>query len=227
MASPRFSYSYFHISKSNGVATSAQQQRALRLKALQTSPNSFSSTYDLESKFTNTDWQTLITSPDRIIFICAATPLNPDDSTAGEPQWVGQVTLRGPMSKQDFELPEEAGQPAQKPDDQEERWQMLSLFTLPEHRGQGLGAKLCQSAMDYLQSYRSAPQGVQVRLIIKAGNLGTIKFYERLGFTSAGMATLVEALIANGDESLLPEDLSGAKWTDRYGLIMITRLMRC
>lgn len=222
----KFSYSYFHISKRDGVAISAQNHRTLRLKALETSPASFSSTHEIESKFTDIDWQNLITAPDRVIFVCAATPLNPDDSQAGEPEWIGQVTLRGPLSEEAFTLPEESGQPPQRPDEEEERWQMLSLFTLPEHRGLGLGAKLCQSAMNYLQSYRSSPQSVQVRLIIKAGNHVTIKFYERLGFVSAGMATLVEALIANGDEGLLPDDVSSAKWSDRFGLIMNTRLSR-
>lgn len=222
----KFSYSYFPISKRDGVATSAQSHRALRLKALETSPASFSSTYEIESKFTDADWQNLITAPDRVIFVCAATPLNPDDSPAGEPEWIGQVTLRGPMSEEAFTLPEESRQPPQKPDEEEERWQMLSLFTVSEHRGLGLGAKLCQSAMDYLQAYRPSPQSVQVRLIIKAGNHVTIKFYERLGFASAGMATLAEAIIANGDESLLPDDLSSAKWSDRFGLIMNTRLLR-
>ncbi|CAG8127802.1 unnamed protein product [Penicillium olsonii] len=199
--------------------------RALRLKALQTSPNSFSSTYEIESKFTETTWQDLITLPNRTIFICTATPLNTQDPDP-EPQWIGQVTLRGPMTAQEFTLPPESGQAAQRPDDEEERWQMLSLFTLPEHRGLGLGAKLCQSAMEYLRVYRSSPRNVQVRLIVKAGNDVTIRFYERLGFVNAGMATLVEALVANGDEGLLPGDLSDAKWEVRGGLIMNTRLVR-
>jgi ribosomal protein S18 acetylase RimI-like enzyme len=218
-------YSFFRVSKTDGVAASALKYRHLRLKALKTSPNSFSSTYDIESAFTEADWINRLTLPDRELFICAATPLSPDPSS-DDVQWIGQVTLRGPSSRADFELPVEAGQPPQKSDDEEERWQMLSLFTLAEYRGHGLGSKLCQEAINHLRSYRSFPRQVQVRLIVKAGNHVTVELYRRLGFIHAGKATLVEALIANGDEDLVPKDRTSDKYSERQGLIMISRISR-
>ncbi|KAJ5198914.1 Acyl-CoA N-acyltransferase [Penicillium cf. griseofulvum] len=220
-----YTYSFFRVSKTDGVGASAQRYRDLRLKALKTSPNSFSSTYDIESAFTDGDWIDRLTLPDRELFICAATPLS-HDSSSDEIQWIGQVTLRGPSSRADFELPVEAGQPSQKSDEEEERWQMLSLFTLAEYRGHGLGSKLCQEAINYLRSYRSFPRQVQVRLIVKAGNHVTVELYRRLGFIHAGKATLVEALIANGDEHLVPKDLASEKYSERKGLIMISRISR-
>ncbi|CAI7626054.1 unnamed protein product [Penicillium glandicola] len=212
-----FTYSLFRVSKEDGIAVSAQKYRDLRLKALQTSPASFSSTYDIEAAFSDAVWIDRLTLPDRELFICATTPLNPDPLSPDATQWIGQVTLRGPASRADFELPEEADQPPQKSDEEEERWQMLSLFTLPEHRGHGLGGKLCQEAINYLRSYRSSPRGVQVRLIVKAGNHVTVELYKRLGFIHAGKATLAEAIIANGDESLLPKNLDVPKFSDRQG----------
>ncbi|KAJ5306969.1 hypothetical protein N7508_005984 [Penicillium antarcticum] len=223
-----YTYSFFPISKSVGIHASAQKYRELRLKALKTSPGSFSSTYEIEAAFSDADWVDRLTVLDREVFICAATPSGRDPSCSDDTQWIGQVTLRGPSSRADFELPAEAGQPPQRSDEEEERWQMLSLFTLPEYRGRGLGSKLCQAAIDYLRSYRSSPRDVQVRLIVKAGNDVTVELYRRLGFVHAGRATLVEALIANGDEHLIPKDQArnSAMYIQRQGLIMISRMSR-
>ncbi|KAJ5619010.1 Acyl-CoA N-acyltransferase [Penicillium lagena] len=221
-----YNYSFFRVSKTDGVYASAQKYRELRLKALKTSPGSFSSTYDIEAAFIYADWVDRLTVPDREVFICAATPFGHDPLCPDGIQWVGQVTLRGPATSVDFELPLEAGQPPQRSDEEEERWQMLSLFTLPEHRGRGLGSKLCQASLDYLRSYRPSPREIQVRLIVKAGNDVTVELYRRLGFIHAGRATLVEALIANGDEHLIPKDLSSEKYSERQGLIMISRVSR-
>ena len=220
-----YHYFFFRISKTEGIHTSVQKYRDLRLKALKTAPGSFSSTYEIESAFTEADWRRILTAPDREIFICAATPLNQDSSDL-DAVWIGQVTLRGPLSLENFILSPESGEPPQKSDAEEERWQMLSLFTLPEHRGNGLGASLCQNALDYLRTCRSSPLGVQVRLIVKKGNHITVKLYERLGFSEAGLATLAEALVVNGDAHLLPADNSGPKYNTRAGLIMTYHISR-
>ena len=218
------SYSYFRISKSEGIHHSAQKYRDLRLQALKLSPGSFSSTYELESTFTEEDWVERLTVPGREVFICASTTSSESNQPITE--WIGQVTLRGPASVQEFTMPVESGQPVPLSDKEEERWQMLSLFTLPGHRGNGLGANLCRAALEYLRTYQSSPQSVSVRLIIKSGNDVAVKLYERLGFVHAGMSTLLEALIANGDAHLLPEDVSDAKWTLRGGIIMMSRIDR-
>ncbi|KAJ5917275.1 Acyl-CoA N-acyltransferase [Penicillium verhagenii] len=221
-----YTYSFFRIPKTDGIDISAQKYRDLRLKALQASPHSFSSTYAIEAAFTDTEWIERLTLPGREVFICAATPVNHDQSRPDDIQWIGQVTLRGPASSADFELPAEAAQPPQKSDDEEERWQMLSLFTLPDHRGQGLGGKLCKEAIEYLRSYQSSPPNIQVRLIVKAGNDVTVELYRRLGFIHAGKATLVEAMIANGDEHLIPKDSIPPRFFERGGLIMLSRISR-
>jgi GNAT superfamily N-acetyltransferase len=222
----KYTYSFLRVSKTDGVEASAQQYRDLRLKALKASPDSFSSTYAIESAFTDAHWVNRLIAPDRELFICTAVPLSQDPLCPNDIQWIGQVTMRGPLSKAQFELPAEAGQPPQNSDEEEERWQMLSLFTLPEYRGLGLGNKLCKHAINHLQSSRSFPRGVQVRLIIKAGNQVAVEFYRRLGFTHGGRATLVEALIANGDEDLIPKNMASTKYSERQGIIMISRISR-
>lgn len=221
-----YTYSYFRVSKSEGVHDSVSKYRDLRLRALQASPGSFASTYETESAFSEAEWVERLTGPGREVFICAATSHHNNPYQSNTVEWIGQITLRGPVSSQDFTLPAESGQPAQNPDDDEERWQMLSLFTLPEHRGNGLGANLCRQALDYLRNYQKLPQPVRVRLMVKPENQVTVKLYQRLGFVEAGRCTLAEALIANGDEHLLPSDLSSAKWSTRQGMIMIFKIIR-
>lgn len=223
---PEHEYSFFRVSKTKNVTEAAQKYRELRLKALKTSPASFASTYETEAAFSESEWVDRLTVPDLEVFICAATPLDKDAATSDLTEWIGQVTLRGPISNSDFTLPVESGQPKQTEDTEEERWQMLSLFTLPGYRGNGLGGKLCQVAVDYLRTCQSSPCQVQIRLMVKPENHVTVGLYKRLGFTTVGKCTLAEALRANGDGHLLPTDTSGAKYSDRSGLIMSFHMYR-
>ncbi|KAJ3493231.1 hypothetical protein NLG97_g4864 [Lecanicillium saksenae] len=212
---PIYTYSYIRISKSHNLEASAQQYRNLRLRGLQASPSSFASTYETEAAFTSTDWETRLSAADKQTFICVAT----SQGTQQVSEWVGQVTLRGPMSRADFALAPEAGQLAVNCDD-EERWQLLGLFLLPDHRGGGRGKQLCQAALEYLGSYLPSPFQVHVRLMIKPDNQAIVRLYEGLDFTQTGKCTLEEAIRASGDGYLLPDDTSSEKYSIRTGLIM-------
>ncbi|KAI8665205.1 hypothetical protein LRP88_12761 [Fusarium phalaenopsidis] len=216
-------YTFFHVSKTTSIEESARLYRDLRLKALQTSPESFSSTYEIESAFTEDDWIKRLLEGDRENFICAATTHRADSARSVE--WVGQLTIRGPVSRADYTLPEASGQPGPALDEDEERWQMLSLFNLPEHRGKGLGQKLCQEALRHLQQTRKS-SNILVRLMVKPQNTVTVHLYEKLGFETVGKCTLAEALVANGDGHLLPEDTTDPKYSTRAGLIMTLRISR-
>lgn len=134
--------------------------------------------------------------------------------------------MRGPQSREDFILPEESGQKKPGEEEAEELWQMLSLFTLPDHRGQGLGKKLCQVALNYLASCRQSPREVWVRLMVKPENHATVSLYRGLGFIKVGKCTLPEAVVANGDKDLLPKDIGGEKYSSRSGLIMMLEFCR-
>lgn len=214
-------YSFFRVAKDSLIALSAKKYKQLRLQALSIAPTSFSSTYEIESSLSDDEWITRLSAGGKETFICAAGHQPPEERV-----WVGQLTLRGPQSPEDFILPAESGQKNPAGEADQELWQMLSLFTLPEHRGRGLGKRLCQEALSYLASYADCPRYLWVRLMVKPENHATVTLYRGLGFVEAGKCTLAEALVANGDKDLLPENISGEKYTSRSGLIMMLEICR-
>lgn len=211
------------------LPSAAAKYRALRLKALEESPHAFSSSLEVESKFPEQVWISRLCQPRQETFACVFQ----GQQDGGEPEWVAQVTVRGPMVTSEFALPPESGQPALLPDEDEERWQMLSLYTAPEHRGKGLGPRLCRAAFEYLASRQrdervSQQQQKQllVRIMVKPDNVATLRLYGSLGFIETGRCTLEEALRANGDADFIPEGPLGPKYTTRSGIVMAMRMDR-
>lgn len=233
-SSTDYDYSYFRIPKeSPDIASYAEKYKQLRLAALRLSPTSFSSTYEIESTFSDETWGARLTAPEKQTFICVARPRAPAASAAGTTndqyeivsgEWVAQVTLLGPLSMVDFNLPEESGQPAGSED--EERWQMLSLYTLPAYRGRGIAKELCREVFRYLVTARQEADAIRVRIMVKPENQATVSMYRSLGFVDAGRCTLAEALRANGDGNMVPSDGGGEKFNKRGGLIMTLSLRR-
>lgn len=206
------------------VPSAAAKYRTLRLKALEESPHAFSSTLEVESQFPEEVWISRLQKPRQETFACV---FQGQDGGGSEPEWVAQVTLRGPLVAAEFVLPPESEQPALLlPDGEEEKWQMLSLYTAPEHRGKGLGPRLCRAAFEYLDSRRKdgAASQVQVRIMVKPDNVATLRLYGSLGFVETGRCTLEEALRANGDAEFIPKEPLGPKYTTRAGIIMAMRL---
>jgi hypothetical protein len=229
MSTYHYEYSFFRIVRDDVIALSAKKYKELRLQALSVAPSSFSSTYEIESTLKDSEWVDRLSADGRETFICTARPTKNSSSSSQIPEqsmWVGQLTLRGPLCAEDFDLPEESGQKYPTEMRDAELWQMLSLFTLPDHRGKGLGKRLCQEALSYLTSYKDSPREVWVRLMVKPENQATISLYRGLGFAEAGKCTLAEAMVANGDKELLPENISGEKYTSRSGLIMTLVIRR-
>ena len=207
----------------NNLPAQARKYKDLRLAALKQSPTSFSSTYEIEAAFSDSIWLSRLSEPSKETFVCVALSAAPNVKE----EWVAQVTLLGPIPTSSYTLPDEAGQPHVLPDDEEQKWQMLSLFTLPTHRGQGLGKKLCQEAFKFLTAVeRSSPSKVRVRIMVKPENHITLGLYGSLGFKEAGRCTLAEALRANGDAAMLPSGELGEKYTKRSGIIMDLALDR-
>lgn len=197
----------------------ALKYKTLRLKALQQSPESFSSTYDIESRFPDPEWAARLQHTDKETFVCVA-------STASGEEWVAQVTLRGPLANEDFCLPPESASSSSDTSVDMDKWQMLSLYTLPGHRGKGLGARLCKTAFGFLAAQKGGASDVVVRIMVKPENTATVRLYGGLGFVHDGLCTLGEALWANGDAGLITGDGRDDKYTVRSGIVMVLRLKR-
>lgn len=214
--------------QSPSISHLAQKYKSLRLSALAESPHSFSSTYDKESQYTEEWWESRLQLPGRETFICSTHDTH---TSADEGEWIAQVTLLGPVPAKSYALPEAAQQPPECSDEDEEKWQMLSLYTLPAHRGKGVGKMLCRETFSWLQQKdvgtgKQQHKQIRVRIMVKPENTATVRMYAGLGFVDAGKCTLAEALRANGDGEMVPEDGGGPKFNQRRGLIMAATLTK-
>lgn len=216
-------YTFIRVDREGpDLAASAAKYKALRLEALRQSPTAFSSTLETESQFSDEAWVSRLQDPGKETFACVAI------SEDGGSEWVGQVTLRGPVPASEFLAPPGSGQPEPASDEETEKWQMLSLYTLPSHRGKKLGSRLCERAFEFLRERKGTggPRLVVVRIMVKPENVATLRLYGGLGFERAGLCTLEEALRANGDAELIPEGELGDTYTARTGIVMTLSMER-
>ncbi|KAL4879080.1 hypothetical protein BJY04DRAFT_220445 [Aspergillus karnatakaensis] len=194
--------SYFRVPKTQeGLSRSAQQYKTLRLQALQQSPLSFSATYASESALPDEYWTSRLSSTESETFICGSRN---DNSVGQSVEWVAQLTLLGPRTKEQW-TPQPASSDTDDTDD-EERWQLLGLYNLPDYRGKGIAKALCLNALKYLAEERAGARNVVVRLMVKGTMPEVVLFYEKLGFETVGRCSLADALVANGERHMLPED---------------------
>lgn len=170
-------YSIHLLPKSYDKPTWTQlvnQQKGLRLKALQTSPESFSSTYERESTFTFSDWEGRLKNPNAYTFVAVqlfdgekGTEIPLED--VAKRDWVGTVVIVGPINAES-----EFG-----------HFGIAGLFVLPEARGMGLGQRLVEVAVEHGKNV-ARERGLKhamVQVSVKSGNGKVLKMYERLGFT--------------------------------------------
>ncbi|KAI9650949.1 hypothetical protein NHQ30_000984 [Ciborinia camelliae] len=199
---------------------------ALRLSALLESPTSFSSTFEIESRFSLSTWLTRLSRPKFEYFIAIAhhSSTLPESRTIDSGILVGSVQLYGPNPKAFFSLPL-SGAPSLLPDDQELKYQMIALYSSPQHRRKGLAKMLIQGAIDSAKerAAQESKKKVRIRIFMHPENLTVKKLYHDVGFVDAGMCTLSEAFVQNGDPESLPEDggvSDPERWLNRMGVGM-------
>jgi ribosomal protein S18 acetylase RimI-like enzyme len=129
--------------------------KAVRLRALQDTPFAFGSTYQREAAFSEEDWRARIQSWD------------------GE-TGVGFLAI-------EMNLPcGIAGSLLDQSD--HSRAQLVSMWTAPTHRCQGVGRSLVTSIISWARSR----QARTLRLMVTNTNETAIRFYEQLGFAMTG-----------------------------------------
>ncbi|KAH9220437.1 hypothetical protein DL95DRAFT_383367 [Leptodontidium sp. 2 PMI_412] len=221
-----YTYKIHHLPASDPILLPflAGKFASLRLSALTVSGPAFSSTFEIESIFTSSQWISRLQRPLLHTFVAVAYAANtpPELQTIDVGDWIGSATLLGPFTKDIFTIPESGG-PEVGDDDVESKWQMTAVYNSPLHRGKGIAKMLIQSAMEFA-SQEVKRKGSRVRIMIHPRNVLVKKLYEGLGFVDAGNCTLAEAYLSNGDAEMLPADGVASdpeKYHVRLGIIMM------
>ena len=150
----------------------------LRLSALQTNPECFSSTYERESAFTKAQWKERLNGMTGRATIIAST-LSQEDSGF---EWVGTVTIIGHDILQTI--------PAQLPDIvshmREPTYAMVGMWVHPEHRRRGLGRKLVEGSFAWVRgNVAFNTNGNQRKILLLEtyrSNENANALYESMGF---------------------------------------------
>ncbi|KAL2839864.1 hypothetical protein BJX68DRAFT_247292 [Aspergillus pseudodeflectus] len=185
--------------------------KALRLHGLTTDPDAFGSTLARETAFTDEVWESRIRNPLSTSFIAIRKePGNSEHENAsrsdipelGAREWVGQVTLLGPVvdsspsgdvARAKTDKPWEAfdGIDFQQAADAVPRirrgsrvvYVLVGMYVRPEVRGAGYGRMLVERALESVkESCATRAWDAVVVAMVSRGNNGAKRLYERAGF---------------------------------------------
>ena len=219
----------------------AHKLRDFKLYALLSDPEAFSQDHATEFLLPLSAWEARVSKPEFRIVVCVVED-GEQHAEEREDQiverllqsdWAGTFTLVGPVPLSSWLVPSSA-QPPPRPDTEETRWHLTSLFVLPEHRGGGLASELTLAAVRAGSSAslsiavgeegdhgaRSAEFKTRFRLIVHPKNIEVVWLYEKLGFVKGGMYTQREAMVAMGDAAGVPVGAVGEKWDTRLAIGM-------
>lgn len=196
--------------------------RTTKLAALKAEPAGFAAKYADEVRHPDSLWQQRLAAPSTIIICVATAPGSKPSSTTTSAEdvllsgdWVGMITIRGPLPYSIFHLPE-SGQPIPANPSLETRWHLCSLYTSPVHRGRGIAKKLVNASIEAAREQTRALENgkalkARIRLFHGAQATFLVDMYEAMGFEEAGKITLKEAFAANGDGEVVPKDTESTK----------------
>jgi ribosomal protein S18 acetylase RimI-like enzyme len=208
-------YKVHHLSSSDpDFEFLAGKYAALRLQALTVSPGAFGSTFEHESAHPPSLWVSRLKRPNVHTFIAVAYPstFTAEQQTIAAGDFVGSMVMLGPVPRIQYRLPLSNGAEIGS-DDVETKWHLTALFNSFEHRRKGIAKMLINSAVDF--STKEGGTRSRVRLVLHPLNTVVKSLYLPLGFVDAGNCTFTEAVIANGDDHLLPPD-GGQSDPERY-----------
>lgn len=236
-------YKIIHVPKTSPrLAEIVTKTRATRLHTLETDPTSWLSNHAAESALPISVWERRLTSPGITVLVCIATSSNEDGSDPEtnllQSEWAGFAALRGPMKYEDYYITFDMGLPTPASPEEERRWHLYDLYTMPKHRGQGVAKSLIDeciaTAVRYTEGSEPAltpsahipeVKHARIRLFMNPKNAWLITVYEKMGFVKAGMVTLAEGFKANSMDESIPANTRETKelvgvWHTRYGLAM-------
>lgn len=137
-----------------------QRFKALRLDALMSASASFVSNYKHEHTFTDIEWANRIKDSFRHHFICiklchtesGSKDRQPLDLASDEVEWVGMFTLRGPLTREQYDIVHGRKGPPLGNDSEETRWHLVGLYLKSEDRGNEAAIAIHEAILDYLRT---------------------------------------------------------------------------
>lgn len=219
--------------------------KTLRLDALHSAPAFFQSNHAHELKFTDKEWTRRILDPAQHHLICRFVHRKVHDkenhelgsATSSEDEWVGMLTLHGPLSQDQYTFKGRQGSDLGS-DEEETRWFLGGLFLQSEHRGTEMNTAILEAVLRFLRIWTEEAletsfdevTGLENSKIARlGGNLRSQdptlrRLYEALGAVEVGSVDRAEALrIAGNDELIGSED--GEEREPR--MIALERIIDC
>lgn len=147
---------------------------ALRLRALQTDPSSFGSTYEREIAFTEEQWRARLSADSRITLIASIE--QPYDNGG----WVATASVLAPS-----DLTFGALAPLRDVGVGGDIYVLVGMWTMPEHRKRGVGKALVELAMKWIRARaRRSEDGRNkwLALQVTEGNIVAREMYSSMGF---------------------------------------------
>ncbi|KAL4914996.1 hypothetical protein BDW62DRAFT_204085 [Aspergillus aurantiobrunneus] len=199
---------------SESLSNIVAKYKTLRLTALQSNPEAFTSTYAREAQFSDGAWTSRVLNPLGRIFVALLHGPGPqgfgsdgDESLVTEP-WLGQLTLLGPVlfppddenaTRAPWELfknidfAHAASAALSIPAGSRVVYVLLGMYVLPEGRGVGNGRNLVEAAIGAVDEERSE-KGVSatVAVLVARENVQARRLYERVGFVAGHEAVDIE-----------------------------------
>lgn len=155
------------------------QYKDLRLQAVQTDPQHFTSSYERELSLSYEQWRARLYSRDKVTIVAAAS-FQSKERLSWQHKWVGMVTVIGPKILQKFGF-----KPPCSVQGDSSYYCFMGIWVHPSHRGKGLGKKMIASGMDWIRADDVPDSGVEKRTLllqVVPDNQAAIGLYSAMGF---------------------------------------------
>lgn len=181
--------------------TLVSRMRGFRLESLQTSPDSFASSYDEEVSWPVEKTRERVSTPQITHYVAVPQQIATGELPLSGVEWLGFLAAIGPEIETPTKRAELVLNPWAKTKEGEGlntdgllankaalgkclHYHYNALFVRPSARGNGLGEALFRTAMDDARRLASANGVVDVRytLALDSANIAALRLYQKLGF---------------------------------------------
>jgi GNAT superfamily N-acetyltransferase len=211
----------------------AMKFRETRLAAIKADPASSFVQYEVEYQHPASVWYARLSGQITcLICVLDADPALSSEDALLSAEWVGFAFIKRASVEEYYAFPE-MGQKVPERPEMETRWHLYDLYTMPAHRGRGVGSKLVEGSLAMAEEALrldgtmngTAHKTGRMRLMANSKVAWLVLWYRNFGFNDNGMATLVQGFTANSMVDSLPADTNSteqlrARWETPIGLVM-------